>query len=192
MSDCMANARRPRQALVKGKYHEQIPSQKRVADRSREIFRRPRVSDDMIWLSAAMVALAAAEARAYHATGDVFPRSTRCVLLILRSTLSWDARVSAAVRHSDLRSGHARGCAQQMSPKQWPTRMRAARSAGRGLNQDRFRQFCRQIFHECANRREKAAPVGNESCESRIAGKPGWQDRAQQSRSDVVATDIAG
>jgi hypothetical protein len=58
--------------------------------------------------------------------------------------------------------------------------------------QDRFRELCRQVIHEDADRWQKALSVGNESRYRGIASKPGGQHPPQYSRSNFFATDVAG
>jgi hypothetical protein len=79
----MTHVRRPGQALLKGMYHEQTPPRSApLTTAARDLPRRPRVADRTKWLSAAVMALAAAHAREYAAIGDAFPTATWSVLLI--------------------------------------------------------------------------------------------------------------
>src|SRR5258706_14711764 len=63
---------------------------------------------------------------------------------------------------------------------------------GPDLYQNGFRELCRQVIQEDADRWQQALPVGNESRDRGIASKPGRQHPPQGSRSNFVATDIAG
>jgi plasmid stabilization system protein ParE len=63
---------------------------------------------------------------------------------------------------------------------------------GPDLYQNGFRERCRQVIQEDADRWQQALPVGNESRDRGIASKPGRQHPPQGSRSNFVATDIAG
>ena len=47
-----------------------------------------------------------------------------------------------------------------------------------------------QVIHKGPDRGQKAAPVGHESREHGIAGKPARQHLALRSRPDIIATDI--
>jgi hypothetical protein len=67
-----------------------------------------------------------------------------------------------------------------------------AELGGADLYQDRFRELCRPMIQEGADRWQKAQPVGNESGDCGIAGKPSGQHAPQRSRSNVFAADVAG